>query len=95
VRLDAAALFIQVKWGAANQSAARIAGRAKYRGESMAVSVMEQRFALARNDDTTQPPAQANLTFSEAKAELRKIRRSNPIAFRLMQVIPQKQKVER
>lgn len=94
-RLDAASLYIQVQWGAANQSAVRNAGRAKYRGEGIAVSIVEQRFAISRNDDNTQPPASTNLTYSEARAELRKIRRTDPMAYRLLQVIPQTEREER
>jgi hypothetical protein len=94
-RLDAQSLFVQVQWGAANQSAARKAGRAKYRAEGIAVSIVEPQFAITATDDTAQPPAAANLTFSEAKAALRQMRRANPAAFSLMQVIPQAQEVKR
>jgi hypothetical protein len=93
--LDAASLFVQVQWGAANQSAARAAGRAKYRGGSLGVSLVEPRFAITRNDTKTQPPTADNLTFSQAKADLREIRRTNPVAFATMQVVPQKQETGR
>lgn len=88
-RLDAASLFRQVQWGAASQSGARKVGREKYRGEGTPVTVVEERFAIERNDEKTQPPTGEDLTFSEAKAELRKMKRANPGAFRLMQVVPQ------
>jgi hypothetical protein len=87
--LDAQSLFVQVQWGAANQSAARNAGRVRYRAEGIAVSIVEPLFAIARTDDTSQPPAAANLTFSEAKAALRRMGRANPAAFSLLQVVPQ------
>jgi Family of unknown function (DUF6603) len=94
-RLDAQSLFVQVQWGAANQSAARHAGRAKYRAEGMAVSIAEPRFAIARTDDSVQPAAATNLSFSEAKAALRQMRRANPGAASLLQVVPQAQEVTR
>jgi hypothetical protein len=93
--LDARSLFVQVQWGAASQSAVSRTGRVKYRGESMAVSVVEPRFAVQRTDDTVQPPAAENLSFSEAKAALRRMGRANPAAFSLMHVVPQAQEVAR
>jgi hypothetical protein len=94
-RLDAESLFVQIQWGAANHSAVRRAGRAKYHADGIAVSLIEPRFAIARTDDTSQPAAAKNLSFSEAKAALRQMRRSNPAGFSLMQVVHQAEEVTR
>jgi hypothetical protein len=93
--LDAQALFVQLQWGAANQSAARNAGRAKYRAQGAPVTIDEPRFSIVRADETSQPAAATNLTFSEAKEALRQMRRANPATFHLMQVVPQAQQLER
>jgi hypothetical protein len=92
--LDAGSLFVQVQWGAAKQSAARSAGRAKYRSERLGIDIVEPRFAIKRTDDTAQPASAANLTFSEAKAALRQMRRDNPAAVNLLHMVPQPQEVE-
>ena len=73
-RLDAQALFVHAQWGAAGQSDAQRVGRAKYRGQSINVSVAEPQYVIARSDDASQPAVAVNLTFSEAKAALQKMR---------------------
>jgi hypothetical protein len=86
-RLDALSLFVQVQWGAANQSAARKAGVAKYRATGIGVTIVEERFAIVRADDTAAAPAATHLSFSEAKAALRTMRRFNPAAFTELNVV--------
>jgi hypothetical protein len=95
VRLDAASLLIQVQWGAAQRSAVRAAGSLKYRGKRAAVEVAEPQFAVVSAEDPGQPAVAANLTFSEAKAALVKIRRTNPTSFQRLNVVEIRQEVRR
>jgi hypothetical protein len=94
-RLDAQSLFLQVQWGAANQSAARKAGAAKYRATGIGVTIVEQRFAIVPSEDTTAAPVATNLSFSEAKAALRTMRRANPAAFTELNVVAETQGANR
>lgn len=94
-RLDAASLFVQVQWGAANESAVRKAGAAKYRAAGIGVRMLEERFAIVQADDTAKPAAATNLTFSEARAALRKMRRVNPTALSEFSVVAEAQEANR
>ena len=93
--LEMPSLVVQVQWNAANRSASLKSGIAKYRAKGIAVTVIEPRFAIAQADDTAQPSAARNLSFSEAKAKLRSMRRNNPAEFRLMNVVPEAEEVTR
>jgi hypothetical protein len=93
VGLDMQSLFLQVQWNAASRSPVQKGGVAEYRAKGINVIVREPKFAVAPADDTAQPAAATNLTFSEAKAMLRDMRLTNPAAFRLMNVVPEAEEV--
>lgn len=95
IRLDAASLFVQVQWGAANQSAVRKAGAAKYRAAGIGVRMIEERFAIVQADDTAPPAAAINLTFSEARAALQNMRRVNPRALSNFSVVAETKEATR
>lgn len=88
VPLAAEALSMQVQWGAAHHSIARRVGRAKYRAAGIAIAVTEPSFAVANTDDTSQIMAK-NLTYSEAKAAMASLRRTDPRLSRLLRIAPQ------
>jgi hypothetical protein len=94
-RLDAASLFVQVQWGAASQSPIRRAGVAKYRAAGIGVRMLEERFAIVQADDTAKPSIATNLTFSEARAALQRMRRANPTALSEFSVVAEAQEANR
>lgn len=94
-RLDAVSLFVQAQWGAANQSAARKAGAAKYRATGIGVKIVEETFTIVQANDTAKPPAATNMTFSQAKAALQIMRRANPAALSEFSVIAKAQEANR
>jgi hypothetical protein len=57
--------------------------------------MVEERFAIVQAEDRALTAAATNLTFSEARAAIRKMRRTNPSAVSEFSVVPEAQEANR